>query len=62
MHGNNVSYLRITDASRTYQSALNITCVAENYYGRAESTAFLHVLSGKLIEILPFLIVYFICI
>ena len=46
LHGSNVSFLRITDASHTHNGVLRITCVAENHFGIAESMASLNVISG----------------
>jgi hypothetical protein len=46
LHGSNVSFLRITDASHTHNGVLRITCVAENHFGIVEATASLNVISG----------------
>ena len=47
VHGSNVSFLRVTDASHSLNNILNLTCVAENSYGSVESVAFLHVVPEK---------------
>ncbi len=39
--GPNVSYLRVTEASYTWQTGLNITCVAENHVGSAQASSIL---------------------
>lgn len=47
IHGSNVSFLRVTDASYSFNNLLNITCCAENNQGSAEASAVLHVIPEK---------------
>ena len=57
VYGPNVSFLRIRDASYSWQKSLNITCMAENNYGTAQASTSLTIIAGLFcLSCLPFVV------